>query len=167
MVRLPFWYPCDRGFSRSTCGTGHSPSLCNLTHVAKDDAVRRVDVERLRLGVRRRSRSRIPRCVAHCQLLKPDSGERERKSTVSDAHSADELAQALCVEQVADHAVALALVEATFRSARDDTACILPAIGGWVKVGIPQSRVGGAGRVQGGEACQRCTDWARSMMGLL
>jgi hypothetical protein len=32
---------------------------------------------------------------------------------VSDAHSADELAQALCVEQVADHAVALALVEAT------------------------------------------------------
>ena len=55
--------------------------------------------------------------------------ERVREPTVSDAHSADELAQALCVEQVADHAVALALVEATFRSARDDTACILPAVG--------------------------------------
>lgn len=46
---------------------------------------------------------------------------------MADAHSTDELAERLGVEEVANHAVALALVEAALGPAGDDAASILAA----------------------------------------
>ena len=44
---------------------------------------------------------------------------------MADAHPADEPGDGCGVKDVPDHPVCLALVEATFMSASDDTACIL------------------------------------------
>lgn len=44
---------------------------------------------------------------------------------MSDAHVALEASDGLRVEDIADHAVGLDLVEATTRTAGDDTSCVL------------------------------------------
>ena len=49
--------------------------------------------------------------------------------TVADTHAADEMAQARLVQDVADHAVRLALVEPATTTTRDDTARILSVEG--------------------------------------
>jgi hypothetical protein len=50
---------------------------------------------------------------------------KERRRTVSNTHSTDELSHSLGVEEVADHSVALALVETTLGTASNDTARVL------------------------------------------
>lgn len=140
--------------------------------MSKDDAVRRVDVERLGLGVRGRARRRIPGCWGRSILSTPVTvcPARRGERTVSDAHSADELAQALGVEEVADHAIALALVEATFRSAGDDAACVLASdreasivpVGAGVGVGERRHAGGGNRADRSRVLCQLGVDIERS-----
>lgn len=89
---------------------------------------------------------------------------------MSDAHSADELTQALGVEEVADHAIALALVEATFRSAGDDAACVLASdreasivpVGAGVGVGERRHAGGGNRADRSRVLCQLGVDIERS-----
>lgn len=50
------------------------------------------------------------------------------KLTVTDSHASDEITYSRRVEHIADHAIALHLVEAAFGPASDDSASILPAV---------------------------------------
>ena len=60
--------------------------------------------------------------------IEAQQNRREIPLTVPNAHAPDEASNGRRVKDVPDHAVALHLVEASFRAAGDDTTGILPSV---------------------------------------
>ena len=107
------------------------------TYVAKDDTVRRVDVERLCLGVGRAAGGGVPHCsvstgalarplfVVRLPSRPPRVPSCKLGHTVTHTHPALQARDRRRVKDVTDHAVRLDLVEATARAAGDDAGRIL------------------------------------------
>jgi hypothetical protein len=93
--------------------------------MGEDDPIRRIDIERLSFSIVEASSSRIPNCK---KIMRRMKAMKRSELTVPDAHPSNQPANRIAVEDVADHAICFALVEAPFGTAGDDSTCILAAV---------------------------------------
>jgi hypothetical protein len=60
--------------------------------------------------------------------VNPPSDDNKISCTVSDSHSSYQSSDGIGIKDIPDHSVRLALVESSFRTTGNDTACILPSM---------------------------------------
>lgn len=94
--------------------------------MGETDSIRRVDIERLGLGMSRTARRGVSSYITNQTMgLQMQS---YKVLTVTDTHPALETSNGSLIKYIPDHTIRLDLIESTTRPASDDTSGVLATV---------------------------------------
>lgn len=100
--------------------------MTHATYVGETDSIRRVDIERLGLGMSRTARRGVSSYITN--QTTGSSNKSYKVLTVADTHPALETSNSSLIKYIPDHTIRLDLIESTTRPASDDTSGVLASV---------------------------------------